>query len=79
MLETENEVIVWGSTVVNATSPPVCIERHLRKKALCFNRLDCNVRFEVDRCAFVAACSKCSTNEVISNQDLGAVGGGGGG
>nr|CDJ97030.1 Arrestin domain containing protein [Haemonchus contortus] len=67
MLETESEAVVWGSTPVNPSTPSFCIQRHLRKKALCFNRLDCNVTFELDRCAFVAGEHILVTGQVVNN------------
>lgn len=73
MLDTECEAVVWGSTVINSSTPSVCIERHLRKKALCFNRLDCNITFEVDKCAFIAGEHILVTGRVANNHGTSAL------
>ncbi|KAK6732248.1 hypothetical protein RB195_016563 [Necator americanus] len=69
LLETESEAVVWGSTATNTNLPPVSIQRHLRKKALCFNRLDCNVTFEVDKSAFVTGEHVLVTGQVKNNHN----------
>ncbi|KAJ1353204.1 hypothetical protein KIN20_009791 [Parelaphostrongylus tenuis] len=69
ILATEKEVSVWGFASISDTSPSISIQRHLRKKVFCFNRLDCEVLFEVDRSAFVAGEHILVTGKVANSHN----------
>ncbi|CAJ0931861.1 unnamed protein product, partial [Mesorhabditis belari] len=56
MLENEREIDVIGSVSMSSFpefEKPVHMQRHLKRKFLCFNILDANVKLEIEKAAFM--------------------------
>uniref|UniRef100_A0A1I7XTZ0 Arrestin_C domain-containing protein n=1 Tax=Heterorhabditis bacteriophora TaxID=37862 RepID=A0A1I7XTZ0_HETBA len=73
-LEAERVVDVIGSSVIDTSSiQPISIERNLRKKVFCFNRLDVDVNVEIDRSTFIVGEYILVFGKVVNNHTANVV------